>query len=125
MELTRLNEETDEATVLFETRIVSPVEGVTVWWDNQRAGPTDPGYVAVGVSGVPLEGSCRCSYELLLEAEELGELLGYLPPRAIPAVVDRWLAHGNSETIGALAGRIIAHLARATSDPGKQGGQSE
>ena len=125
MELTRLNEDTDEETVLVEAPIVSPVEGVTICWYNQRADPTNAGYVLVGVPGVPLEGSPRCCYELLLEAEELGELLGYFPAHAIPAVVDRWLSHGNPETIGALAGRIIAHLARARSVPDEQGGQSE
>jgi hypothetical protein len=126
MELTRLNEDTDEETVLVEAPIVSPVDGVTIWWDTQHGDTTNSGYVAVGVPAAPLEGPPRCHYELVLEAEELGELLGYFPAHAIPAVVDRWLSHGNPETIGALAGRIIAHLARARSvPPEEQGGRSE
>jgi hypothetical protein len=80
------------------------------------------GYVAVEVSAVPLGGSPPYRYELLLEAEELGELLGYLPERAIPAVVDRWLAHGDPEAIGAVVGRIVTHLARAKGLPGGKAG---
>jgi hypothetical protein len=122
MELSRQAEDSDDVAILSDTRIVPPTEGVTIWWDNERA--TDPGYVAVGVSGAPLAGSPRYGYEVLLEADELGELLSYLPARAIPAVVDRWLAHGDPEAIGAVVGRIIAYLARARGTAGEQGGRS-
>jgi hypothetical protein len=104
MELSRRDPDTDDYAVLAEAPIARRDEGVTVFYDFVHgAFPANPGYVVVGVS----------EYELLLEAAELGELLAYLPPEAMPAAIDQWLARAGPDAIGVTVGRIMAHLARA------------
>jgi hypothetical protein len=122
MELSRRDPDTDDYVVLVETPIAPPAEGVMIWHGFGRS--ADPGYVAVGISSGP-PGRPPEDYEVDLEAAELGELLAYLPPKAVAVAIDRWLASAEPDAVGAAVGRIVAHLAKGTSKAAGRADQAE
>jgi len=46
-----------------------------------------------------------------VQGEELGTLLGCMPPEAVPEVIKSFLRTADPELIGAVAGHLIAHVA--------------
>ena len=63
--------------------------------------------------GEPPDAPPEYYYMVQLPGEEFGTLLGGLRTESVPEVIDAFLRTASPELLGAVAGRIIAHVATA------------
>jgi hypothetical protein len=83
----------------------------------------EKGYVEVAVPGLPAGRTRKYQYGVWLDGAEFGTMLGCMPTEAVPDVIDAFLRAAAPELLGAVAGRIIAHVAAvAASRQGEEPG---
>ena len=91
----------------------STLGGWSIWrGDIGRREPACIEMVARSESGDMTPEFC---YMVQLPGEEFGTLLGGLLPESVPEVIDAFLRAASPELLGAVTGRIIAHVAVAAS----------
>jgi len=86
---------------------------VDVWWDWARpdVGEHRPGAAVVVLDGQPAAEAPAYRYLVRVGEAELGEMLAHLPVEAVPLVIGGLLRGRDPEVLGAVVGRIIAHVA--------------
>jgi hypothetical protein len=127
MRITRLEASIAEDTspsdwpVLSNVNIAPRPREAWIEWRGYRL-PGETGWAAVPVPGLPAGVPPDYRYEVELGGDEFGTLLGCMPPEAVPEVIDAFLRTAGPEVLGAVAGRIFAHVAAAaTSRRGETG----
>jgi hypothetical protein len=95
--------------------------GWSIWRGDVIRG--EPASIEMVARGEPTDGLPEYYYMVQLPGEELGTLLGCLKAESAPEVIDAFLRIASPELLGAIAGRIIAHVATtASSRRGAAGG---
>lgn len=127
MRITRLEESSAGDTspsdwpVVAEVNIAPRPEEAWIHWRGLVL-PEDKGWVGVAIPGIPSGAPPDYRYEVELAGDEFGVLLGCMPPHGVPEVIDAFLRTAGPDLLGAVVGRIIAHVATAaTSRRGETG----
>ena len=129
----------------WDGEVESYSEGNHFAWDGYRdySPAEDQGFVDIRVTGILPEPSTSKKphtkkkatphpeipapsaepsgyrYGVELGGGEVGAFLGRMPAAAVPEVFDEFLRTASPEVLGAVVGRLIAHVAaRATAPPG-------
>jgi hypothetical protein len=102
-------EQYDNPVKLGEAPVVSGAGGVVLWWD--QLDPDDPGRAGCTIPTDPAAPFRPHCFQVNLTADDLGAMLAQMPASAVPTVLGGLLRDGDPEVIGAVVGRIIAHLA--------------
>lgn len=109
-----------EWPALADTPLAAAGEEVEIDWYGYRAG-SNPGYLTIQLNGVPPEeagaaptaGATGYRYEVFLRGKEVGAVLAEMPPEAVADVVGEFLRGVDPEVLGAVVGRLLAHVAQA------------
>jgi hypothetical protein len=117
----------DEWPLLADAEVL-PRSGVHSWptvpdgdvhWHGYRDDAT--GEVQVSVPGLSAGGPGEFQYTVMLRGSEFGTLLGCMPREAVPEVLGAFLHAVDPELLGAVVGRLIAHVAAASGRRGEPG----
>ncbi len=81
-------------------------------WLGNYGDSEGPWAIWLETDGEPTEGSPAYRYLVELSEQDFGEILARMPVGAVSTILDRLLREGDPETIGAIVGRIVTHLAR-------------
>lgn len=96
------------------------VPGGEVYWHVDPYDKT--GELQVSIPGPPDDGAAGPQYTVMLKNSEFGTLLGCMPEEVVPEVIAAFLHAADPELLGAVVGRLIAHVAAASSRRSGSGG---
>lgn len=95
------------------------VTGGEVYWYGYRY--EEAGELQVSLPGLPAGGPADSQYTVMLRGRELGTLLGCISREAVPEVIGAFLHAVDPELLGAVVGRLVAHVAAAAGRRGEPG----
>jgi hypothetical protein len=95
---------------------IRSVDRTTVEWEMDNIYPENEGTLRLVARGRPPEGNPDDTYEVSLEPSELGVMLAAMRPEAVELVMRAFLKNTTPDILGAVAGCIVTHLARALAE---------
>jgi hypothetical protein len=90
----------------------APLSEIEPRWLGNYGDSEGPWVIWLEGTDVPADGSPAYRYLVELRELDFSEVLARMPPGGVKAVLEQLLREGDPETIGAMVGLVVTHLAQ-------------
>ncbi len=105
----------DKDTSVVADMQIKPSTRDPGFWTSDNFYPENPGDLRVGLFTGPA-GPGADTYELIVEALEVGMLVGAMKPKDVEPFIRGFLARATPEVVGAVVGQVVTHMLRIAAE---------